>query len=403
MRLRRAGFLWVLVSGCLTAPALYAQTDSPTNDICQACHAEPTMVRSDGRPVVVQPEAFAASVHAPFGCIDCHTDLAQAAEFPHLERLAPVNCAMCHDDPGAGLARSVHSGVPAASGGPLQCASCHGPPHRIRPSSDFDAPTHKLQIAGTCARCHTAALGRGGSGPAVAGMFADSIHGRALSAGLVVAPTCSDCHQSHAIVAKRDPASPVFATNVPATCGRCHAGIHREYGDSVHAAALQRGDSGAPHCASCHTAHQIAPTQGDRWQLSAVGECGTCHREALATYRDTFHGQVTALGFTPVARCADCHRSHAVRGVTDPRSTVSAGNRLATCQTCHPSATVNFARYEPHANKNDPSRLPALYYAARFMNTLLWGVFAFFGLHTLLWFSRERMGPADDDTRAPRE
>jgi hypothetical protein len=136
----------------------------------------------------------------------------------------------------------------------------------------------------------------------------------------------------------------------------------------------------------------VAPTQDPQWQLAAVTQCGTCHREALSTYRDTFHGQVTNLGFTPVAQCADCHRSHGVFRVSDPRSTVSAENRLQTCQTCHPSATPNFARYEPHANKEDPDRFPALYYAARFMNGLLIGVFAFFGIHTALWFLRERSG-----------
>ena len=361
------------------------------------------MTRADGRPVVVEPKMFEASVHGSFGCVDCHADLAKA-ELPHPERLAPVMCATCHDEPAAGVARSVHAAIPATAGGSARCVNCHGPPHRIAPAADPESPTNKLRIAGTCAQCHGDTVAKGAPrGPAVAGLFADSIHGQALSrAGLVVAPTCSDCHQSHAVVRTQDPASPVFAKNVPATCGRCHAGIQREYAVSVHATALEGGAPDAPHCASCHTAHSIAATRGDMWQLSAVEQCGTCHREALATYRDTFHGQVTALGFTPVAKCADCHQSHQVFRVTDARSTVSAVNRLATCRTCHPSATPNFARYEPHASTDDRERSPALYYAARMMRGLLFGVFAFFGGHTLLWFARERVWPGDD-TRSRRE
>ena len=397
-RQQRARIYWLLVSGVLTAAPLCAQTP-PDNATCQTCHAEPSLTRSDGRPVIVRPEPFAASVHGSFNCVDCHADLAKTADFPHSERLTPVNCGSCHDEPAQGLKGSVHGGINTASGGPLQCMSCHGPPHEIKAASDFDAPTNRLKIAETCAKCHVGVAPSASTGvragPAVAGMFADSIHGRALASGLVVAPTCSDCHQSHAVVSPGDAASPVFPRNVPVTCGRCHAGIQREYSDSVHAAALGQGVPDAPHCASCHSAHQIAPTQGDVWQLSAVVECGTCHREALATYRDTFHGQVTALGFTPVAKCADCHRSHGIRRVSDPVSAVSSQNRLATCQSCHPSATPSFAQYEPHANKDDSSRLPALYYAARFMNVLLIGVFTFFGAHTLLWFTRERFGPDD--------
>lgn len=360
------------------------------------------MTRSDGRPVVVQPGPFAASAHGSFSCVDCHSDLAQTTDFPHQERLMPVNCGSCHDEPAKGMAGSIHTGISAASGGPLQCMSCHGPSHEIKPATVFDSPTNRLKIVETCARCHVGLSPSPATGvragAAVASIFADSIHGQALASGLVVAPTCSDCHQSHSVVTTGDPASPVFTKNVPMTCGRCHAGTHREYNDSVHAVELERGAVNAPHCASCHTAHQIAPTQGDVWQLSAVVECGTCHREALATYRDTFHGQVTALGFTPVAKCADCHQSHGIRRVNDPLSMVSPQNRLATCQTCHPSATPSFARYEPHANKDDPLRLPALYHAARFMNALMLGVFTFFGAHTLLWFTRERFGPADDTT-----
>jgi hypothetical protein len=385
------------VSGVLAAPALLAQTAAPTTEDCQTCHAEPSMVRADGRPVVVAADAFAASVHGALGCVDCHADLAKPTEFPHPERLAPVSCGSCHAEPAAGLGRSVHGMLSGAAA--LQCASCHGPPHQIRPSSDFESPTHKLQVADTCAQCHGGLAGPGARrGPAVAGMFADSIHAMALTR-TTVAPTCTDCHRSHDILRKTDAKSPVHPPNVPATCGTCHADQHRLFRESVHAEQLAGGNPGAPQCASCHTAHRMAPTASDQWQLSAVEQCGTCHREALATYRDSFHGQVTALGFTPVAKCADCHESHQVYRVSDARSSVSAQNLVTTCRTCHPSATPNFVQFQPHANKDDPDRLPALYYAGLFMDGLLLSVFVFFAAHTALWFARERIGPSDEGER----
>ncbi|MBI2186596.1 MAG: hypothetical protein HYU37_05655 [Acidobacteria bacterium] len=386
------------MSGVLAAPSVSAQQpEPPSNDTCQTCHAEPSMTRADGRPVVVPPDRFASSIHATLSCVDCHTDLAKTTDFPHPERLAPVSCAACHDEPAAGLARSVHGMLSGAAA--LQCTSCHGPPHEIRPSSDFQSRTHKLQIAETCAQCHSGLAGPGARrGPAVAPMFADSIHAVALER-TTVAPTCTDCHRSHDILRKTDAKSPVHPPNIPATCGTCHANQHRLFSDSVHAQELAGGNPRAPQCASCHTAHRMAATASDQWQLSAVEQCGTCHREALATYRDSFHGQVTALGFTPVAKCADCHESHRVFRVSDVRSSVSPQNGLTTCRTCHPSATANFIQFQPHANKDDPERSPALYYAARVMNALLLGVFLFFGGHTLLWFARERLGPSDEGER----
>ncbi|MBI3988268.1 MAG: cytochrome c3 family protein, partial [candidate division NC10 bacterium] len=160
------------------------------------------------------------------------------------------------------------------------------------------------------------------------------------------------------------------------------------YFEGVHGKAVKAGSRSAPVCIDCHTAHEIARVETVAWRLEIVRECGTCHKESLRTYRDTFHGQVTALGFTRVARCSDCHGSHRVLPASDPRSSISPANRVATCQKCHPKANENFARFSPHADPKDKGRNPGLYYAARFMNILMIGVFAFFGLHTSLWLSR---------------
>ena len=74
---------------------------------------------------------------------------------------------------------------------------------------------------------------------------------------------------------------------------------------------------------------------------------------------------------------------------SNPASKVSPQNRLKTCQQCHAGASANFASFDPHANRHDKSRNPFYYYAALFMELLLFGVFSFFGIHTLFWFYRE--------------
>jgi nitrate/TMAO reductase-like tetraheme cytochrome c subunit len=383
----------------------------PTNEDCQTCHGDPSTTRANGQPVVVLPDRFAGSIHGSLACVDCHRDLAKPVEFPHPEKLAKVNCGTCHDTASQqyelgihALARHRDRNSRAAT-----CLDCHGGnAHEILPSSDPNSATNKLKIAETCATCHgnkapiTLSGGRSG---AVAAMFQDSIHGQALvKKGLIVAPTCSDCHSNHDIIPKRMPDSPVARKTVPATCGKCHEGIRHDFAQGVHGAKLAGGNPNAPNCASCHTAHGIERTDTAKWQLHAIEQCGTCHKESLATYRDTFHGQVTALGFTPVAKCVDCHGPHKVFPKNDPRSPVHEANLVKTCGECHSSANGNFVKYNPHANKHDKSRLPALYYAARFMEALLVFVFAFFGVHTALWFSRGHVKriPAPPPRPGPR-
>ncbi len=47
--------------------------------------------------------------------------------------------------------------------------------------------------------------------------------------------------------------------------------------------------------------------------------------------------------------------------------------------------------FSPHADPKDKDRNPGLYYAALFMHSLLIGVFAFFGLHAVLWLFRSSL------------
>ena len=124
------------------------------------------------------------------------------------------------------------------------------------------------------------------------------------------------------------------------------------------------------------------------WKVGVIKECGTCHAALIETYRDTYHGQVTELGFARVATCSDCHGTHAIHAPTDPASTVSPQRIVETCRKCHPAANARFAKYQPHANPHDRKGYPFLFYTTRFMKWLLVGVFSFFGIHTLLWLPR---------------
>ncbi len=383
-----------------------ADAPAPTADDCLACHDDPTLTRDKaGTSVSVKKDAFTSSVHGPLNCVDCHADLAKV-ELPHPEKLARVDCSACHADQVALYKQSAHAAA-RAGGSDLAatCASCHGM-HDIRGGKDPQSRTYHLNVAATCASCHgnkdIIAKGHIAAGD-VASPFGDSIHGKALrKSGLLVAPTCSDCHGPHDIRKKTDPASRVAMANVPATCGKCHEGIAQQFTGSIHDAMLARGRDGAPACQSCHTAHAIQHADNLEWQLTVVNQCGTCHQGQMKTFRDTFHGQITNLGFRAVAACADCHGSHRILPASDPASPIAKANLVKTCGKCHANATANFVKYDPHADKHDRERNAGLFYASKGMQALLLTTFGFFGVHTGLWLVhglRERRGGRGKEKR----
>jgi hypothetical protein len=389
-----AGLLtWLgAVCGAQTRPA----PPAPSNDDCMTCHGDKeSAVRSDNTSVHVDGARYATSLHGQLGltCVTCHTALATVAEWPHAKTLAPPDCSGCHADAAAQYASSVH-GQSRQAGRKVAatCASCHGS-HDILPSKDPESRTYHLNLPRTCGQCHgsdatvAAANLPGGN---IIRSFEDSIHGRALlRGGLLVAPSCNSCHGAHDVRPKGDPSSRVARANVPRVCGRCHEGVERQFTRGRHGEQLQKDNPRGPVCIDCHSAHHIQMSDLAAWQVDVVRECGTCHQESAATYRDTFHGQVTALGFTRVATCASCHEAHDVRPRSDPASPVNDARIVATCQKCHAGANANFAKYNPHANRHDRDRYPALYAAGRFMDFLLLSVFGFFGVHTGFWFTKE--------------
>jgi hypothetical protein len=183
---------------------------------------------------------------------------------------------------------------------------------------------------------------------------------------------------------------------LPTTCGKCHEGITRQFNAGVHGTMLATGNEKAPACNTCHTAHGIQRAESAAWQLSVIGQCGTCHADRLATFKDTFHGQVTTLGSRDVAGCADCHGAHEILPASDPRSPVAPANLVKTCGKCHEAASESFVQYDPHADKHNRERNPLLFYTSQFMTLLLGGVFSFFGLHTALWFTKEWRARRDE-------
>jgi cytochrome b subunit of formate dehydrogenase/nitrate/TMAO reductase-like tetraheme cytochrome c subunit len=281
-------------------------------------------------------------------------------------QLTNDDCLGCHEEQPAQLKASIHAEV--------GCTDCHDNVKDV----PHDGAIDRFGVPALCAKCHEQKR------------YFQDVHGKGtLEKGLNVSAICSDCHGSHTVLPKTNPASTISHQNVPKTCGKCHEGILKQFTQSTHGQIWARNDPKGPVCISCHESHGIRRVETPDFRLGVVTECSNCHAAEAPTYRDSFHGQATELGFVASAKCSDCHTPHLNLPKSDPHSSVNPKNVVKTCAKCHPNATANFATFQPHADPHNKKTSPQIYYVYNYlMRWLLIGVFAFFGLHTLLWLQR---------------
>jgi cytochrome b subunit of formate dehydrogenase len=361
---------------------------------CLVCHEQHDLKTfTTARSVYVDTVALGGSVHARQSCTDCHIGVTRA----HTQRGGPplqkVNCASCHPNVASQYQKSTHGQLEAQRNpNAPSCKQCHGT-HGVLSKSDPSSPTFPTRIPTLCAQCHRtgqkAALLYTGPETKIVEGYTESIHGKGLlESGLVVAATCTSCHTAHSVLPRDSLQSTVNRNNVAATCGACHVGIEAQFDRSVHSPNVTATTKKLPVCDDCHTAHTISRTDAQGFKLRIIGQCGGCHAAIAETYFDTYHGKVSRLGYTKTAQCYDCHGSHDILPVSDPRSHLSRANVVNTCKKCHSGATPRFAGYLTHATHQDRHRYPVLFWVFWAMTALLVGTFTVAGAHTLLWLPR---------------
>jgi cytochrome b subunit of formate dehydrogenase len=353
----RMALVLVVLLVLLVAPV---HADEPSNDACLACHGNAAFTDDDGRSLAVDGARFDDAPHGILACTTCHADAAA----PHATTPNPVpldTCATCHDGAVSAYGGGVHGAARAAGIAEApRCADCHGDLHTVRPHTEPDSAVHWSRLAGTCARCHAdLRITEKFRIPVVRPVeaYLQSTHARLVAAGKRAA-VCSDCHRPHDVLSASDPRSSVWRTNVPETCGACHADVLAAYRGSVHGEALARGVRQAPVCTDCHGEHRILgarePTSPVFAANIALETCGRCHADArlsekyglragaVAAFQDSYHGLALRAGRLTVANCASCHGVHDILPSSDPRSHVNPANLPATCGQCHPGAGTTF-------------------------------------------------------------
>ena len=291
-----------------------AASDPPSNASCMTCHDDPKFVQKlgDGEKLslFVDQQAFAHSVHGgKLACTDCHSDITDV-------------------------------------------------PHATKSTRRFQN-RHALRLAyyELCKQCHFPEYSR----------LLDGVHFAEIAKGNQNAPTCVDCHGSHAITA---PARP--RALISRTCAKCHTAIAAAYARSVHGKALLEEDNpDVPVCTDCHHPHDNSNPLAASWHLSIPQLCARCHAnkemmakygistQVLTTYLTDFHGMTASLERSEkanprefTATCTDCHGVHDITRVDGASSPVIKANLLTTCRRCHRGAGPNFpsawiGHYEP--------------------------------------------------------
>jgi thiosulfate reductase cytochrome b subunit len=343
----------VLLALCLAAASATVAAQeaervlAPENAACLGCHGMPNfaMPGPDGqsKPLHVTREAFNDSVHGVQKCVSCHQDIQKIPHEKGVEHM--VGCVQCHRD-----------------------------------------LWDQARLAGKEQEYH-----RLGEVVDHIERYMNSVHARPsmVDQGHTNA-TCYDCHDAHYIQPiNGELLDRPMRLATPEICGRCHAEVADTYQTSVHGMEHAAGNIEAAVCIDCHTPHNIESPSLDTNKLVITQHCGNCHEEPAESYLHTYHGQVNKLGYAFTAKCYDCHGAHEIQRLENPASKMHPDNRLNTCRNCHEGATEGYATFQPHGTSHDFDKYPQIWIATKFMIGLLIGTFAFFWLHSALWFYRE--------------
>ncbi|MBF0168979.1 MAG: cytochrome b/b6 domain-containing protein [Alphaproteobacteria bacterium] len=342
--------------------------DSPPgldNASCLACHDVKgakiqVTVRDDIKRALapLDTRKFAKSIHSELQCVACHTEIVDSqAGHKRIDGATPPNCITCHETLWKTATRDGSAKEKQRLG--LVVENIVAYKQSFHASADKDRPGKPKAF-------------------------------------------CEDCHASHEfnVPPENSERRTAWHKEIPNTCGaKCHEDQLEAYAASVHGEELlDKNNVKSAVCTDCHTAHDIINTSSEKFKLTNVDTCGGCHKNELSSYTDTYHGQVNRLGYSYTAKCVDCHDSHGIRAVDDPKSKVHPDKRMKTCMKCHSDskpgmhdATAGFVSFGPHANAHDFKKYPQLFIASKFMIALLIFVFAFFWAHSGLWYYREWM------------
>jgi len=337
---------------CHAGAAKSGHTAKTASASCLACHPEVAQdLAGSAHRALGDPKDSSA-------CLTCHGDHNVVKPSTRGSQF----CFTCHETEVKEFAAGVHGRAQAQGNTDVpRCQDCHGATHKGLAGDDRRSPVQKANLPDTCGHCHSNPALAAKYHFAVAlpvEAYKLSYHARAIRNGNLNAATCNDCHGVHKILPASDPSSPIWKPNVGATCGKCHEPVFAQYKESVHGRAVAAGVMQSPTCPDCHGEHAILAPLDPNSPVFVTNvsrdTCARCHEDQrlmerfnvpgarVPSFEDSYHGLAAKAGSKSVANCASCHGVHNILPSTDPRSTVAKANLAATCGKCHPDAGRRF-------------------------------------------------------------
>jgi cytochrome b subunit of formate dehydrogenase len=275
-------------ASCHTAHQILPHTD-PRSSInrtniaatCSTCHGQIERVHRK----VIEGHRWQSQAHVLPACVDCHQPHKARRVF-YEQGMADKDCLSCHGKPeivASKDGRSLFTDAALVAGSihaKVSCAQCHS-----QVDASHERPCETITTKVSCSACHAE----------VGEQYAASVHGTLQAKGDNNAPNCVECHGTHGVLGPKNAQSPIFPTNIPDLCSRCHR-------EGKQAAVRYQGKE----------------------------------RDIIDRYRESIHGKgLLKSGLTVTATCTDCHGGHGELPASDPRSTVHRDNIVDTCAQCH--------------------------------------------------------------------
>lgn len=375
---------------------------------CQRCHAAALFkhqfhrgaARSIGNEA--RPGALCKDCH---GTHDVESSRGEGGKFSP-GRLTE-SCGSCHKKAGEHFPASAHGkALRAGVKGAPNCLTCHRGVASlvVTPRDSLTAKRAQEQLCLSCHRDDPDVRARTAPTAGFIAAYDQSVHGAALLAGEAKAANCVSCHGSHDMKKGSDPTSFVNRANIPATCALCHAEVAKTYAQSVHGAAVRKGNSDSPVCTTCHGEHTILAKSDPKSRTAAKNVsaqvCSPCHTSVLLsakygiksdrfrTFTDSYHGLAIRGGSVEVANCASCHSGHDIKPASDPTSSVNKANLIITCGRCHPKANERFAIGSVHITLTEQQE-PLLYWVATAYILMILVVIGGMVVHNILDFIKK--------------
>jgi len=260
------------------------------------------------------------------------------------------DCMMCHEDKDLTkkrgrekislfvdlkvFSKSVH--------GEFECTDCH------EDLSGFEDFPHEKKLKPVdCGICHDE----------IAETYNGSLHGKAISRGVKLAPKCSECHGKHDIFPTDSPQSPVSRFNIPYLCGSCHKegtevtsrydipqdSILSHYSQSIHGEGLfKKGLTVTAVCSDCHTAHNVLPhtdKNSSIYKDNVSATCRKCHGQIEQVHKKVIRGELWEKEPHKIPICIDCHAPHTARKIY-----YELGMSDRDCLECHAKKDIVMER-----------------------------------------------------------